>query len=107
MRTRLRAYEAEPAYAFVAARGAALSPIGGESAGPLTDAIVAMLESAAPDLNRRDAQRVTATLRYFASPLFWARMRTGFEMSADEAFEVFDRAVDRILPVAIKAKRTT
>jgi AcrR family transcriptional regulator len=106
VRTRLRAYEAEPAYAFVAARGAALSPIGGESAAPLTHAIVALLESAAPHLNRRDAQRATATLRYFASPLFWARMRTGFEMSADEAFEVFDLAVDRILPAAIKAKRT-
>lgn len=105
VRARFRAYEAEPAFAFVAARGAALSPIGEESAAPLTEAIVAMLGATAPTLNRRDTTRVAATLRYFASPMFWARMRTGFEMSADETFDAFDLAVRRVLPVATKANR--
>jgi AcrR family transcriptional regulator len=102
---RLRAYDAEPAFAFVAARGCALSPTGDDSAVPLTHAIVAMIHAAAPNLNRRDAQRAAASIRYFASPMFWARMRTGFEMSADDTFQVFDLAFRRVLPAASKADR--
>lgn len=105
VRARFRAYDAEPAFAFVAARGAALSPTGEESAAPLTEAIAAMLDAAAPNLNRRDALRATATARYFASPMFWARMRTGFDMSADEIFQAFDFALRRILPAQAQANR--
>lgn len=102
---RFRAYDAEPALAFVAARGSALSPTGDEPAAAITPAIVAMIGATAPSLNRRDAQRAAASLRYFASPMFWARMRTAFEMSADEAFQVFDLALRRVLPAATKADR--
>jgi AcrR family transcriptional regulator len=105
VRARFRAYDAEPAYAFVAARGGALSPTGDDSASPVTDAIVAMIDATAPNLNRRDARRAAASLRYFASPMFWARMRTGFDMSADEAYQVFDLAVRRVLPAASEASR--
>ena len=105
VRARFRAYDAEPAFAFVAARGAALSPTGEESAAPITDLIVAMLAATAPTLNRRDALRTAATARYFASPMFWARMRTGFELSADETFDAFDLAMDRVLPAAARAGR--
>ena len=44
-------------------------------------------------MNERDLRRVAATLRYFASAQFWARMRTGFEMSAPAISDVFDRTV--------------
>jgi len=105
VRARFRAYDAEPAYAFVAARGGALSPTGDESAAPVTEAIVGMIDATAPNLNRRDARRATASLRYFASPMFWARMRTGFDMGADETYQVFDLAVRRVLPAASEASR--
>jgi AcrR family transcriptional regulator len=103
IRMRFRAYDAQPAFAFVAARGAALSPTGDDSVTPITDAIVAMLHATAPNLNRRDALRTAATIRYFASPMFWARMRTGFELSADEIFAAFDSTLTRVLPSAAKA----
>ena len=106
VRARFRAYDAEPAFAFVAARGAALSPTGDEPAAPITAAIVAFIDAIAPTLNRRDAMRAAATVRYFASPMFWARMRTGFEMSADETFDAFDSALRRILPSPTRADRT-
>ncbi|MFE5409572.1 TetR family transcriptional regulator [Microbacterium sp. NPDC056569] len=105
VRARFRAYDAEPAFAFVAARGGALSPTGDESVAPITEAIVAMIDATAPTLNRRDARRAAASLRYFASPMFWARMRTGFDMSAEETFQVFDLAVRRVLPAATEANR--
>lgn len=105
VQARLRAFEAEPAFAFVAARGAALSPTAAADPSPLTGAIVRMLETESPRLNRRDALRMAATLRYFASPMFWARMRTGFEMSADDMFAAFELALDRVLPDAVKAER--
>ncbi|WP_109209734.1 MULTISPECIES: TetR family transcriptional regulator [Microbacterium] len=105
VRARFRAYDAEPAFAFVAARGGALSPTGDELVAPFTDAIVAMIDAEAPGLNRRDARRAAASVRYFASPMFWARMRTGFDMSADEIFQVFDSAVRRVLPAASEANR--
>jgi AcrR family transcriptional regulator len=103
VRHRFRAYETAPGYAFVAARGAALSPTTEAPSVPITSAILAMLDEAAPTLNRRDTQRIAAAARYFASPIFWARMRTGFDMNADEAFEAFDRAMLRILAMAPKA----
>ncbi|WP_426324086.1 helix-turn-helix domain-containing protein [Microbacterium sp. E-13] len=105
VRARFRAYDAEPAFAVVAARGGALSPTGDESPAQITEAIVAMIDAVAPGLNRRDARRAAASLRYFASPTFWARMRTGFDMSADETFGVFDLAVRRVLPAAAEADR--
>ena len=100
VRDRFRAYGTAPGHAFVAARGAALSPTTEEPSGPITSAIVAMLDEAAPTLNRRDKQRIAAAARYFASPIFWARMRSGFDMNADETFEAFDRAILQILATA-------
>jgi len=102
---RFRAYDSTPAYAFVAARGSALSPTGDDAVAPITESIIAMIDGTAPSLNRRDARRAAASLRYFASPMFWARMRTGFEMSADETFQVFDLAVRRVLPATTEANR--
>ncbi|MBO9578774.1 MAG: TetR family transcriptional regulator [Microbacteriaceae bacterium] len=105
MRARFHAFEATPAYAFVAARGASLSPTAEAAETPLTAAIASMVTAAAPSLNRRDALRITAAVRCFASPLFWARMRTGFDMSADEIFEAFDAALRSVLPAASTAAR--
>jgi AcrR family transcriptional regulator len=103
VRARFRAYSTAPGYAFVAARGAALSPtIEGPSA-PITPAILTMLSTSAPTLNRRDTQRIAAAARYFASPIFWARMRAGFDMSADETFEAFDRAMTNVLATTPEA----
>jgi AcrR family transcriptional regulator len=103
-RERFRAFEASAAFAFVAARGASLSPTADEAEAPITTAIVAMVGATAPGLNRRDARRIAATARYYASPLFWARMRAGFEMSADEISDAFDLAMRSVLPAASKAK---
>lgn len=100
---RFRAFDAAPAYAFVAARGASLSPTSDAIQASDTAAIAAMISTAAPNLNRRDAMRITATTRYFASPLFWARLRTGFDMSAEEIFAAFDLAMRRVLPTVPKA----
>lgn len=100
VRDRFRAYEAAPGCAFVAARGAALSPTTHVPSVPLTSAIFTMLNTASPTLNRRDTLRIAAAARYYASPIFWARMRTGFDMSADETFEAFDRALGNILAPA-------
>ena len=103
VRERFRAYGAAPGYAFVAARGSALSPTTEVGSDPITDAIVAMLQHATPTLNRRDSQRIAAAARSFASPIFWARMRAGFDMNADETFEAFDRALARVLATAPEA----
>jgi hypothetical protein len=56
-----------------------------------------MLATNHPAVNERDRRRVAATLRYFASAQFWARMRTGFEMSAPAIADVFDRTVAQSL----------
>ena len=100
VRNRFRAYETAPGYAFVAARGASLSPMTEAPPSPITGAILEMLERAAPTLNRRDTQRIAAATRYFASPIFWARMRAGFDMNAEETFEAFDRAISQVLATA-------
>ena len=63
----------------------------------ITRAIEAMLEVAAPTLNQRDRRRVAASLRYFSSAMFWARLRTGFDLDAGEICDAFDRAVDTVL----------
>ena len=63
----------------------------------LTRAIEAMLDVAAPTLNRRDRRRVAASLRYFSSAMFWARLRTGFDLDAGEICDAFDRAVRTVL----------
>jgi AcrR family transcriptional regulator len=102
---RFRAFDAAPAYAFVAARGASLSPTVDAAEAPITAAIAAMVATTAPTLNRRDAMRITATARYFASPLFWARMRAGFDMNAKEVTEAFTLAMHHVLPAAPKASR--
>ncbi len=103
VRARFRAYGTAPGYAFVAARGAALSPTIDASSDPITQAILSMLDEAAPTLNQRDKRRIAAAARYFASPIFWARMREGFDMNADETFEVFDRAIRQVLTNAPEA----
>lgn len=103
VRARFRAYGTAPGHAFVAARGAALSPTTEASSSPITDDILAMLHRVAPTLNRRDTQRIAAAARYFSSPIFWARMRAGFDMNADETFEAFDRAMLRVLATAPEA----
>ncbi len=105
VRSRFAAYAAEPAFAFVAARGASLSPMGDEQATPMTDAIMVMLHESVPGLNRRDALRIAANARYFASAQFWARMRTGFDMSGDQTFEAFESAMAQVLPRETKASR--
>ena len=97
VRERFRAYGTAPGFAFVAARGAALSPTTETPSARLAEAIVAMLEEAAPTLNGRDTKRIAAAALYFASPIFWARMRAGFDMNADETFEAFDRAILQVL----------
>ena len=103
-RARFRAFEGAAAYAFVAARGASLSPTSDAAGAPLTAAITAMIATVTPGLNRRDALRAAATARYYASPLFWARMRAGFDMSAEEMSDAFDLAMRSVLPAASKAK---
>lgn len=103
VRARFRAYGTAPGYAFIAARGAALSPMTEAPSTGVTAAILEMLDDVAPTLNRRDRQRIAATARYFASPIFWARMRAGFDMNADETFEAFDRAMLQVLAAAPEA----
>lgn len=105
VRDRFRAYDGAPGYAFVCARGAALSPMSEAPSASVTGAILAMLHRAAPTLNRRDTQRIAAAARHFASPVFWARMRTGFEMDAEEASDAFDRAMLHVLPAESKPSR--
>lgn len=102
VRARFHAYERAPGYAFVTARGAALSPTGEPASAAITGGVLAMLDESAPTLNRRDTQRIAAAARCFASPIFWARMRTGFDMNADEALEAFDRAMLPVLAMAPK-----
>jgi AcrR family transcriptional regulator len=92
-RARFAAFDASPAFAFVCARAASLSPTGELEPTFLTRTIEAMLETAHPTANSRDRRRVAATMRYFSSAQFWARMRTGFEMSAPTISDVFDRTV--------------
>jgi AcrR family transcriptional regulator len=96
-RARFAAFDASPAFAFVCARAASISPTGESEPTFLTRTIEAMLETAYPSVNARDRRRITATIRYFSSAQFWARMRTGFEMSAPEISDVFDRIVGRVV----------
>lgn len=102
---RFRAFEAAPAYAIVAARGASLSPTAEAGTASITAMTAAMIAATAPTLNRRDALRATATISYFASPIFWARMHTGFEMNAEEVAEAFDLAMRSVLPAAPESSR--
>ena len=92
-RDRFTAFDASPAFAFVCARAASISPTGDSEPTFLTRTIGAVLETAYPSVNARDRTRAAATMRYFSSAQFWARMRTGFEMSAAEISDVFDRTV--------------
>ena len=103
VRDRFRAYATAPGYAIVAARGAALSPTTEVGFSPITSAIVTMLDEAAPTLNRRDKQRIAAAARYFASPIFWTRMRVGFDMNPDETFQAFEHAILQVLATAPEA----
>lgn len=98
VRARFRAFDAAPAYAFVAARAGALSPTATEDASPTVAGIRALVERAMPGLNPRDQLRLVANVRYFVSPMFWARMRSGFEMSGDQVSEAFEFALQRVLP---------
>lgn len=96
-RARFVAFDSSPAFAFVCARAASISPTSVPEPTFFTRALVAMLATTHPSVNERDQRRVAATLRYFASAQFWARMRTGFEMSAPEIADVFDRTVAEAL----------
>ncbi|WP_325484021.1 TetR/AcrR family transcriptional regulator [Microbacterium sp.] len=96
-RARFLAFDSSPAFAFVCARAASISPTGEPEPTFFTRALVAMLSTYHPSVNERDLRRVAATLRYFASAQFWARMRTGFEMSAPAIADVFDRTVAEVL----------
>jgi AcrR family transcriptional regulator len=96
VRDRFQAYETAPGCAFVAARGAVLSVTTVAPTVPIAGAILMMLDAAIPTLNRRDTQRIAATAQYFSSPIFWARMRTGFDMNAEETLEAFDRAMRQV-----------
>ncbi|MGA7148550.1 MAG: TetR/AcrR family transcriptional regulator [Microbacterium sp.] len=96
-RARFHAFDSSPAFAFVCARAATISPTGEAEPSFFTRALVAMLDTNHASVNQRDLQRVAAALRYFASSQFWARMRTGFDMSAAEIADVFDRTVAEIL----------
>jgi hypothetical protein len=91
------AFDSSPAFAFVCARAASISPTSEPEPTFFTRALVALLATTHPSVNERDQRRVAATLRYFASAQFWARMRTGFEMSAPEIADVFDRTVAEAL----------
>ena len=96
-RARFLAFDSAPAFAFVCARAASISPTGEPEPTFFTRALVAMLAANHPSVNERDLRRVAATLRYFASAQFWARMRTGFEMSAPAIADVLDRTVPVVL----------
>lgn len=89
-RTRFRAFDAAPAVAFVCARASSISPTGESEPTFLTRALEAMIETAHPTVNVRDRRRVASMMTYFSSAQFWARMRTGFDMSAPEIADVFD-----------------
>jgi len=94
--TRFREFDGSPAYAFICARASAVSPTGAvNEPQAFTRAIVDLVERSAPSLNSRDASRTAATLQYFGSEMFWARMRTGFDMDADEIFEAAIRGSSR------------
>lgn len=96
-RARFLAFDSSPAFAFVCARAASISPTNVPEPTFFTRALVAMLATTHPSVNERDQRRVASTLRYFASAQFWARMRTGFEMSAPAIADVFDRTVAEAL----------
>jgi AcrR family transcriptional regulator len=96
-RARFVAFDASPAFAFVCARAASISPTGEPEPTFFTRALVAMLATTHPSVNERDLRRMAATLRYFASAQFWARMRTGFEMSAPAIADVFERTVAQVM----------
>ncbi|GAA5089240.1 hypothetical protein GCM10025760_12870 [Microbacterium yannicii] len=105
-RARFHAFDASPAFAFVCARAATISPTGEAEPTFFTRALVAMLATNHPSLNERDLRRVAAALRYFASAPFWARMRTGFDMSAAEMEDVFDHTVAQVLGDRWRASET-
>jgi AcrR family transcriptional regulator len=94
---RFTAFDSSPAFAFVCARASTISPTGEAEPTSLTRTLIAMLATNHPSLNNRDLHRISAALRYFASAQFWARMRTGFEMSAPTIADVFDRTVIQVL----------
>lgn len=94
---RFYAFDASPAFAFVCARAASISPTGEPEPTFFTRTIIAMLQTNYPTLNSRDLHRAAAALRYFAAAQFWARMRTGFDMDAHEICEIFERMVAQVL----------
>lgn len=97
VRAYFRALDLAPAYAYVVARATTISPVDAADPSQLTTDIRAMIAHEAPGLNSRDASRVATSLRYFASAVLWARLRSGFDMDAGEIADVFDEAVTRIV----------
>jgi len=106
VRRRFRDYDASPAFAFVCARAAAVSPTTDTEPTFLTRAIEAMLATEAPTLNDRDLNRLVATLRTFASAQFWSRMRTAFDLDAADIADVFDRTVRAAVGGVIASRPT-
>jgi AcrR family transcriptional regulator len=107
VRARFGQFDASPAFAFVCARAASISPTGDPEPTFLTRTVEAMLQTTYPSVDARDLRRVTATLRYFSSAQFWARMRTGFDMSASEISDVFDRTMGQALGRLPSVTRTS
>ncbi|MDO8383758.1 MAG: TetR/AcrR family transcriptional regulator [Microbacterium sp.] len=105
-RQRFVDFDGSPAFAFVCARAASISPTGEAEPTFLTRTVEAMLQTSYPSIDARDLRRVSATLRYFSSAQFWARMRTGFDMSGPEISDVFDRTVGQALGRLTSASKT-
>lgn len=100
VRKRFRDYDSSPAFAFVCARAATVSPISQTEPTFLVRAIEAMVLTRSPTLNDRDLHRIVATLTAFSSAPFWSRMRTAFDMDADEIAAVFERTSSLVVGAA-------
>ncbi len=89
---RFRAYETAAGYAFVAARGGGALAHDRRAVDPDHQRILAIAPRDGADAETAATRCASpAAARYFALPDLLARMRAGFDMSADETFEAFDR----------------
>ncbi|NQX11759.1 TetR/AcrR family transcriptional regulator [Microbacteriaceae bacterium VKM Ac-2855] len=92
-----REFDASPAFAALTARAATMSPTGASGRTEMTRMLDELLQAEYPALNARDRQRALAGLRLVAGAPFWARMRSVFDMDADEIADGFDESVTRTL----------
>ncbi|NQX26498.1 helix-turn-helix transcriptional regulator [Microbacteriaceae bacterium VKM Ac-2854] len=97
VRQGLREFDAAPAFAALMARAATTSPTGSASRTERGRKLAAVLLAEYPGLNARDRQRAASSLLFFASAPFWARMRSGFDMDAEEIADCVDWSVARTL----------